>query len=303
MGGFRHSSTADRCDDFWSFSGSIGPAADGRIKPELGFFNEAIYSASGSSDSSYTQFGGTSSATPQTSGHFGIMYQMWHEGVWPGFGGGADVFDSRPHVATARALMINSAFKYDWFAPGPCTYGDIDRDKQGWGTADLRKLYDRAMSTFIIDESDVIAPLETKTYDLTVLEGETELGATMVFSDPMGTVGAGQARINDLSLRVTSPSGTIYWGNNGLRDANLSTTDGVSNTIDTAENVFVANPEAGIWTIEVLGDEIVQDAHTETGAIDADFGLVVSGVVAGGQLFMDGFESGDTSRWSNASLR
>ena len=298
VGGIRHEGTADRCDDHWSFSGSIGPAADGRVKPELGYFNHQIFSASGSSNTSYTNFGGTSSATPQTAGHFGMLHQMWHEGVWPGFGGGADVFDSRPHVATARALMINSAFKYDWLSPGPCAYGDVDRDKIGWGTADLRKLYDRAPSTFVVDESDVIAPLETKTYSVVVEPGESEFAATLVYADPMGTPGAGEARINDLSLRVTSPSAAVYWGNNGLHDANVSTAGGLSNTIDTVENVFIQDPEAGSWTVEVLGDEIVQDGHTETPAVDADFGLVVSGV-AGGLIFMDGFESGDTTMWSS----
>ncbi len=43
---------------------SIGPAADGRIKPDLAFFYDSIFSAHSASDTSYTQFGGTSSATP-----------------------------------------------------------------------------------------------------------------------------------------------------------------------------------------------------------------------------------------------
>ncbi|MEM7587853.1 MAG: S8 family serine peptidase, partial [Acidobacteriota bacterium] len=115
VGAFNHEGTADRCDDNWSFTASIGPAADGRVKPDLAFFFDSILSASGGSDTSYTFFGGTSSATPQTSGHFGLLFQMWHEGVWAGHGGTADVFTSRPNMATAKALMINSAFRYDWF--------------------------------------------------------------------------------------------------------------------------------------------------------------------------------------------
>ena len=46
--------------------------------------------------------------------------------------------------------------------------------------------------------------------------------------------------------------------------------------MDTVENVFVGLAEAGRWTIEVLGDEIVQDSHTETAALDADYALVVT---------------------------
>ncbi|WP_257450707.1 S8 family serine peptidase [Archangium lipolyticum] len=277
VGAFQHQNTSNRADDRWGYTGSIGPAADGRIKPDLSYFYDSIESATGSGNTNYTQFGGTSSATPQTAGHFGLLFQMWHESVWSGFGGKADVFASRPQMATAKALMINNAWRYNWLAGG--SNSDIDRYKQGWGTADIRRLYDRAPKTSVIDETDLLTPLGVKTYDVTVLSGETELNVTLVFTDPMGTVGAAQARINDLSLRVTAPNGTVYWGNHGLTAGNFSTQGGTSNTIDTVENVFIQNPVAGKWKVEVLGDEIVQDAHVETAALDADYGLVVSGGV------------------------
>jgi hypothetical protein len=111
----------------------------------------------------------------------------------------------------------------------------------------------------------------------------------------MGTVGAAKDRINDLTLRVTSPTGTIYWGNNGLAASNESTPGGTSNDLDTVENVFVVAPEAGIWTVEVLADEVVADSHLETGAIDADFALIISPI--SDDVFADGFETGDTSMW------
>ncbi|NQZ10493.1 MAG: hypothetical protein HRT35_25350 [Algicola sp.] len=91
-----------------------------------------------------------------------------------------------------------------------------------------------------------------------------------MFKDPRGNPASSIARINDLSLRLTSPSGTVYWGNNGLRQGNWSSPNGVSNTIDTVENVFIQNPEGGVWSVEVLGDDIVQDGHTQTSALDAD---------------------------------
>ncbi|MFP2929312.1 S8 family serine peptidase [Pyxidicoccus sp. 3LG] len=277
VGAFQHFNTLNRADDRWGSSGSIGPAADGRIKPDLSFFYDSIHSASNTSNTSYTQFGGTSSATPQTAGYFGLLFQMWHEGVWAGFGGQVDVFASRPQMATAKALMINNAFRYNWMAGG--SNADIDRYKQGWGTSDIRRLYDRAPRTSVIDETDLVTPLGVKAYDVTVQPGETELNVTLVFTDPMGTVGAAQARINDLSLRVTAPNGTVYWGNNGLTAGNFSTSGGTSNTVDTVENVFLQSPAAGRWKVEVLGDEIVQDSHVETTALDADYGLVVSGGV------------------------
>jgi hypothetical protein len=283
VGALYHENTADRCDDSWSSGASTGPADDGRIKPDLSFFYDSIRSASGSSATSYTSFGGTSSATPQTSGYFGLLFQMWHEGVWNGHGGGATVFDSRPNMATAKALMINLAYRYDWTSAGGCSYSDANRYRQGWGMADAQRLYDRASVTSIIDETDIIAPLETISYNVEVQPGESELNVTMVYTDPAGTAGSSVHRVNDLSLRVTSPGGTVYWGNNGLTSSNWSTSGGSSNTLDTVENVFIQNPTSGTWTVDVIGDEIVQDGHVETGAIDADFALVTSGgLITGG---------------------
>jgi hypothetical protein len=300
IGGIIHFGTADRTDDTWSTGGSAastGPANDGRIKPDLAFFYDGIFSATRTSDTSYTSgFGGTSSATPQTAGYFGLLFQMWHEGLWSGHGGGATVFDSRPQMMTAKALMIHHAHRYDWTQGG--ANGDIDRFRQGWGTADARNLYDTAAQTFILDEEVALLPLGSYSTTVTLSGTEPELKATMAYLDPMGVVGAGVHRINDLSLRVTSPTGTVYWGNNGLTTSNESTSGGVSNEIDTVENVFVSSPEAGTWTIEVLADEVVADNHPETKEIDADFALIVSPAGAS-EIFSDGFESGTTSSWSS----
>ncbi|WP_163785828.1 S8 family serine peptidase [Myxococcus vastator] len=275
VGGMYHYDNTNRADDRWNGGASVGPAADGRLKPDLSYYYDSIRSASNSSNTSYTNFGGTSAATPQTAGHFGLLFQMWHEGVWAGFGGGADVFASRPKMATAKALMINMAHRYNWLAGG--SNGDLTRARQGWGTADVKRLYDRAEVTSIINETDRLLPLGTNTYRVNVGAGEKELNVTMVYTDPAGTVGAAQARINDLSLRVTSPTGVVYWGNNGLTAGNVSTAGGVSNTVDTVENVFLTTPAAGTWTVEVIGDEIVQDTDLSTRVVDANYALVVSG--------------------------
>jgi hypothetical protein len=112
--------------------------------------------------------------------------------------------------------------------------------------------------------------------------GSPELKVVMVYSDPPGNPAVPlQHRINDLTLKVTSPSGTVYWGNRGLYDGVWSITGGGPDTKNTEECVFVQNPGAGQWAIEVQGNEIIQDSHQETpGVIDADYALVVKGVGA-----------------------
>jgi hypothetical protein len=290
VGGIRHQNTLSRADDTWT-AASFGPAADGRIKPDLAHFYDNVMCTSSSNDTSYTMtFSGTSAATPITAGHFGLLFQMWHEGVFPGFGGASTVFESRPHMTTAKALMINTAFKYNWLAGGP--NGNLTRVKQGWGMADVGRLYNEAESLLIINETSPVTPLGTNAHEVQVPAGQAEFRATMTYRDPGGTTSSTIHRINDLSLRVTAPNGNVYWGNNGLSAGNTSTPGGASNTVDTVENVFVSAPEAGTWTVEVLGNLIVQDGHVATPQLDAAYALVVTGL-PGGEVIGDVDGDGD----------
>src|SRR5262249_5772758 len=156
------------------------------------------------------------------------------EGVWPGYGGGTSVFAGRPHLSTVRALVVNSGYQYDWTAGGPT----IQRGGQGWGMPDLAALYAARGRTFIVDETDLVEPLQTRTYTLTVLPGEPAFKATMVYLDPPGNPAAAQARINDLDLHVVSPVGGEYWGNGGLRNGVWSSPGGAPDSVDVIENVF-----------------------------------------------------------------
>ncbi len=271
VGGVYHRNTLTKSDDSWNRGGSTGPAADGRIKPELTHFYDQIFTTSSSSDTSYTTgFGGTSGATPIIAGHFGLLFQMWHEGVFPGFGGGNSVFEDRCALATAKALMINCAVPYSG--------GDFTRFNQGWGMPDLTYLYNNRDTMLIIDESDVLQELQSAQYQVSVGQGGGPLRVTMAFRDLMGNPSGGVARINDLTLKVTDPNNTVYWGNNGLASSNWSTSGGVANTIDTVENVFVENPAPGTWTVEVIASEVNEDAYPDTPQMDAAFGLAVSGI-------------------------
>ncbi len=275
VGGFYHQNTLTRDDDSWNGGGSTGPAADGRLKPDLSHFYDNIFTTENTCDTCYmSDFGGTSGATPIVAGHFGLMFQMWHEGVFPGFGGAADVFDSRPHMSTAKALLINTASAVGFTG----TNSDMTRTHQGWGIPDLEAMVGYSDTMFIVNESDLLSNLDSAVYSVEIQDGAPELRATLVYTDLAGTTSSSQHRINDLTLKVTSPGGTIYYGNNGLAAGNWSTSDGSPNTKDTVENVFVENPQTGSWTIEVWAAEINEDSHVETPEVDADFALIVSGI-------------------------
>jgi subtilisin-like proprotein convertase family protein len=272
-GAVNHFNTETRDDDCWCGTGSIGPAADGRIKPDLSFFYDDTFTAS--AGNVYTEFGGTSGATPSVAGYLGLFFQMWSEEV---FGNevpvpGGTVFENRPHMTTAKAAMINTASPWPFSGTGD----DMARTHQGWGIPGIQQLYDVRDKIALIDETELLGNMESVDFVAFVPAGEPELRATLVYADPMGSPGAGVHRVNDLSLKLTSPSEVVYWGNNGLLEGAWSVSGGEANTIDTVENVFVQSPESGVWIVEVIASEVNEDGHPETLELDADFALVVSG--------------------------
>ncbi|GIH11391.1 hypothetical protein Rhe02_94580 [Rhizocola hellebori] len=281
VGGQFHRNTLSRTDDAWSSGASIGPAADGRLKPDLSNYYDQINTTSSTSNTSYTAtFGGTSGATPITCGNFGLLFQMWADGVFAGGPGlGRDVFTARPHAATAKALMINQANQYTFSG----TAHDLTRVHQGWGTASVGNLYNQAQANgwslpILVNETDLLTAGNKKVYTVTT-DGTQPLKASLVWTDPAASPSASKALVNDLTLKVTAPNGTVYWGNNGLNAGNWSTSGGVANTVDTVENVFVQSPAAGTWTIEVSADAVNSDGHAETTATDVDYALVVTAKV------------------------
>jgi hypothetical protein len=279
VGGINHRNTLTMSDDFWG-GASIGPAADGRIKPDLASFYDQIFcvdqvgSAGYAAGNYYSNFGGTSGATPITGGGLGLFYQMWDAGLFGNPTPGGSVFENAPYNTTAKAFVINTATQ--WTFSG--TTHNLTRTHQGWGHIDLQRMYDLRNQTFFVDESVVLAQAQASTHLLNVPAGTAELRATLDYRDPPGTTSSTLHRINDLDLIVVSPSNEIYYGNNGLLAGMTSTTGGVPNMVDTVENVYVANPASGLWRVLVYARDVNQDSHVETPAVDVDYALVVTGV-------------------------
>jgi hypothetical protein len=188
----------------------------------------------------------------------------------------ANRFTNRPFAQTLKALMICGAAQYN------TANALTQRRHQGWGFPNLQRLYDNRNRIFIVPEDEVIAQGQTHSYTIRVSANTPELKVCMTYLDPQGNPAAAIDRINDLSLRVTSPTGTVYNGNVGLVAAgglgnNYSSSGGAFNTVDTVENVFVQNPVAGHWTVQVVATLIAQDGHVATGAVDSTYALVVYG--------------------------
>lgn len=278
VGAVNHFNNANFADDRWNSGASIGPAADGRIKPEMCFYYDSIFCPTSSSNTAYTSsFGGTSAATPMTAGACGLFFDMWNEGLFGNSTLGSTVFANRPVSALAKAMMINTARLY------PQGQFDINRNVQGWGVPDLQNLHTKSDKILWVNETDLLTQLQSKTYRLYVPPGTPEFRATMAYIDYWAAANANPTQVNRLSLQVVSPGGTTYWGNNGMGGAggaNTTTPGGAMDNRNNNQNVYVTNPQAGTWTVTVKAEILAQDGHPETvGVTDSGFGLAVSGGV------------------------
>lgn len=280
VGAVNHQGTLTADDDKWNRSGSIGPAADGSIKPDLCFYYDKTITTTINGYSN--NFGGTSGATPTVAGYVGLTIEMWTNGIFGNAlvpaANGEDIasfrFKNRPHFTTTKALLVHSAKQYAFDGAAH----DLTRTHQGWGVPDVAGMYQRTSNMIVVNETDPLRVTERRTYTLDVPKGAPDLRATMVYADKEATVPATIHRVNNLDLKVTAPDGTVYWGNNGLFAGMFSSPGGEHDVLNTVENILVKAPQAGTWTIEVIADEINADTHLATKAADSAYALVVSSV-------------------------
>lgn len=264
IGGLNHKDNTDWSDDVHTGAqGNQGPAADGRVKPDLVGPYDKIHTTTGSSG--YTDnFGGTSGATPVNAGGIGLIYQMYKENHF-----GNNPIGALPHASTVKAIAIADAHQYE--------LDKADRFDQGWGHMDVGNIYEIGRNHFIVDEEINLQWTDTERF-IVKADHDHPLKISLVWTDVPGVSSSSRALINDLDLTVISPSGTTYHGNYGLIDNLWSQSDGERDDINNVENVFIELPEEGEWIVEISANQVAIDGDISTLAIDQPFSLVVSGI-------------------------
>jgi hypothetical protein len=159
--------------------------------------------------------------------------------------------------------MIADAQQYPLESGG----NQITRNVQGWGAPDMENMYNLGAEYHVIDEYP-FALIDGSSWGRTIfVDGTKPLKITLCWIDPAAPsgTGSGRALINNLDLKVTSPLGTEYFGNMGLGADLWSTAGPGSNRwsdppytgsrddLNNVENVFIAAPMSGLWTVEVFG--------------------------------------------------
>lgn len=232
----------------WCFGGN-GPTLDGRRKPEIAAPGCGIFSSSGSTGCGTAGLSGTSMACPAVAGVAVLARQYFTSGFYPS--GTANAPDAlTPSGQLLKALLVNSAADMTGVAGFPT-------DREGWGRVladdamyfagdarrlvihDVRNASGGALSTGGLSRTKV-----------NVAAGQS-LKVTLAWADEAAQVNATFVPVNNLTLRVTAPSGATYYGN--VFSGGVSVPDGTPDPLNNLEQVLLPTPEAGVWSLDVLG--------------------------------------------------
>jgi fibronectin type 3 domain-containing protein len=230
-------------DSMTSFS-SWGPTDDGRMKPDIssagcqsnGDFG--VTSCYSGSDTQYAALCGTSMAAPTVCGLSALLMQDYRA-RFPG----PDMRNS-----TLKILLAQTAVDL----------GNVGPDYQfGYGSVRIVPAVD-FMRTGNFRESAVSGG-GVVSYTVTVAAGTPQLKVMLAWDDFAGTPNVIPSLINDLDLRVFSPSSTqsFPWTLNPSSPSSAAVRT-ARNTRDNIEQVLVDNPAAGTWTVEVFGFNVPQ---------------------------------------------
>jgi len=254
---------------------SRGPCEDGRIKPDVvapGTWIASLRSPVGDDgnawldiDFDYLYMGGTSQAGPQVSGAAAVFVQYYRE-TYPDLG--------TPSPALVKAALIHSAVDMDdESGTGPTPNMD-----EGWGRVDLTQIILSPRWHEFIEQTNLLTTGQTYERSVIIASTDEPLRVTLVYTDVPGFPAAIPALVNDLDLEVVGPDGRIYRGNQF--EAGESVPDApASDKLNNVEGIYIDVPAPGEYILRVKGRNIVQDARSDTPAIDQDFALVVSGSI------------------------
>jgi subtilisin family serine protease len=245
----------DNPDEIAYFS-SRGDCDDGRTKPDIVAPGTWILSTKSSVapvsnywedyDTYYAYMGGTSMSTPLTAGAVAVAREYM-----------VDEWNHTPSAAMMKAAIINGGTDLG--------FGFPSRD-QGWGRISLEDSL-RSKEYEYVDQDYSLATNQTKNFTYAVESTNTPLRVTLVWSDYPGSTSASKALVNDLDVKITSPSGTVYYGNDFSQPYDTS-----YDRVNNVENIYINNPEIGNYTVEVKGYNVPQGPQPFALFSSGDFG-------------------------------
>lgn len=248
---------------------SRGPAADGRIKPDLCMQGDGQMTAD--ENNTYQIGGGTSAASPAIAGVVAQLYQAYKE-----LNAGTE-----PQTGLLKAALMNTA--EDIGNPGP----DF---KTGWGRVNgLRAVRILEDNRYLYD---TIAHNGSNSHVIAVPANVSQVRIMTYWTDPDGNPSAAIALVNDINMQVVGPGTTTYnpWVLDHtpiFANLNANAVRGID-SINNVEQVTLDNPTAGNYTVNISGHAIPQGPQSYFVVYDFIYNGVELTYPIGGEGFVPG---------------
>ncbi len=245
-----------------AYFSSAGPMDDGRIKPDISADGMNVVSSSSSANDGYDNLQGTSMATPSVTGALLLLQQQYsntHRG-------------KMMRAATLKGLAIHTADEAG-SNPGPDYV-------YGWGLLNANtaaSLIAKDSISAILAEK-TLANHAVNTYQITS-SGSGALKVTISWTDPTGPLSPNEldnrayhALVNDLDLRLLDPNGDTVkpWVLDPTNETAAATLG--DNISDNVEQVYIASPQAGTYTV------IVNHKRSLKSNLAQNYALFISGI-------------------------
>jgi serine protease AprX len=234
---------ADHPAQIVAFS-SRGPTSDNRVKPDVvapGTFilstrsskvaaNNFAWAAYPPDKAHYFHMGGTSMATPLTSGAVALLREFLKkkQGI------------ASPSAALVKALLIAGAKRL----PGTASSTALADNHQGFGRVNLDRSVKRVLA---IVDGPGLKTGNKWTLTVNVPTAGRTLRIALCYSDSPGP-----SLINNLNLIVTDPPGKRYIGNQTSSTTGTLTLDSTNNV----EVIQVRKAKKGNWTVDVVASNV-----------------------------------------------
>ncbi len=225
---------------------SRGPTRDGRVKPDVVAPGTNIVSTRshheragvlwGAYDDNYAYAGGTSMATPLTAGAATVTREFLIE----------ERKVVSPSAALVKATLMHTAFDLfpGQYGVGPKQELPTKRPNahEGFGRVDMAGVTALTDADLLLDAKAGVGVGEIVAEQVVAKAGQV-IQATLVYTDAPGAAAASVALVNNLDLRLTTPSGKIQT---------------VNDRINNWEHIEFTVANEGTYTVSVIGENVPQ---------------------------------------------
>ena len=190
-------------------------------------------------NSKYAYLGGTSMSTPIVAGMAALIRQHYED----------KEYEEDPSAALIKATIINGA------RPLNGKWSSVPNRYEGWGRVNLSNSLatedgDSGRLKYFENETG-LKNGEKHSRRISVSGGDSDIIATLVWTDYPGSNTSSTKLINDLDLEIVAPDGSKYLGNDFTSPFNDS-----RDSSNNVERVRIPSPESGIYWINVSANSV-----------------------------------------------